>query len=112
MFAGRRQKKQKTKHSHHLELNASVSFHPPSPVTSSAASQPPLNYGCLLEKGNIQPSKINLEAGDIKEAQTKNEKKKRREKALLRAEEEFKSQGNQWPGPVKPEMILFLGHQS
>lgn len=104
MFAGRRQKKQKkqNKHSHHLELNASVSFHPPSPVTSSAASEPPLNYGCLLEKGNIQPSKINSKAGDIKEAQTKKEKKGGWGGwgGLLWAEEEFKSQGNQWPGQL------------
>lgn len=63
-----------------------------------AASEPPINYGCLLEKGNIQPTKINSEAGDIKETQTK--MKKRKEKALIRAEEELKSQGNQWPGQL------------
>lgn len=75
------------------------SFRPPSSVTSSAASEPPLNYGCLLEKGNIQPSKINSEAGDIKEAQTKNQEKSEGG-AMLWADEEFKSQGNQWPGQL------------
>lgn len=53
----------------------------------------------LIRKGQYSVSKINSEAGDIKETQTK--------KVLIWGEEELKSQGSQWPGPVKPEMIPF-----
>lgn len=45
---------------HHLQLNASVSSYHRllSPtVFSSTASEPPINYACLLEKGNIQHPK-------------------------------------------------------
>lgn len=45
---------------YHLLLNVSVSSNlcllSPFP-SSSTASEPPINYGCLLEKGNIQHSK-------------------------------------------------------
>lgn len=44
---------------------------PPLLLSPSFASEPPINYGCLLEKGQYSASQINSAAGDIKETQTK-----------------------------------------
>lgn len=54
----------------------------------------------LIRKGQYSANQNKLRGGRHKRGANKNEKGKEKKKALIRAEQELKSQGNQWPGQL------------